>query len=103
MSPQLAKSPVDFGVLRDKENNDNSYIKRVKQALLERNEKGSSDILMSPKIKDNFDLLNFKKLKNITSGMQMNMFVSNTVLGSNNLMNDDLNKSATGKKQQTPL
>ena len=103
MSPQLAKSPVDFGVLRDKENNDNSYIKRVKQALLERNQKGSSDILMSPKIKDNFDLLNFKKLKNITSGMQMNMFVSNTVLGSNNLMNDDLNKSATGKKQQKPL
>lgn len=103
VSPQLAKSPADFGASKDKETNDTSYIRRVKQALLERSEKQNEELRMSPKVKENIDMLNFKKLKNITSGMQMNMFVSNTILGSNTLMTDELNKSATGKSKKRPL
>lgn len=105
LSPQLNKSPVDFGFLRDNSSGDNSYIKKVKQALLERagqSEKIPSELRFSPKTKENLELLNLKKLKNITSGH--NMFVNQELLTSALGLEaqDKLNKSATGGRPLFP-
>lgn len=111
LSPQLTKTPMDLGFFKDNgSSGDNSYIKRVKQALMERTANHTEKIPENPKIsskaKENLDLLNLKKLKNITNGK--NMFVSNTVLSSSNVAIDEglmhkINKSQLGKKEKQPL
>lgn len=107
LSPQLMKSPVDNNILNYQ--SDNSYIKKVKQALLEK--VGQSDLLnkdegkLSPKSKE-MDLLNLKKLKQITSGKNT---LTNYNLQSDNRADGDskdrLDLSGLGSKsnQRTPL
>ena len=102
LSPQLNKGPSDLGFLRENHlPTENSYIKKVKQALLEKvgqPEKLSADLKFSPKTKENLEMLNLKKLRNITNGH--NMFLNNAQLTSNFGLDQNypekLNKSSNG-------
>ena len=101
------KSPLDNNLLNLQ--SDNSYIKKVKQALLEK--VGQSDLLnnqegrLSPKSKE-VDIFNLKKLKQITSGK--------STLGNYNQQSDnrsdgdskdrlDISGLGTKSNQRTPL
>ncbi len=108
LSPTLMKSPTD---MLNQGSGDNSYIKKVKQVLMERNGKGGSETVpidefkLSPKTKETTDFLNLKKLKQITSVTSgKNLFMTEMVLGQSN-DHERLDKSNNiGKNSnRTPL
>lgn len=92
LSPQLMKSPTDL--YNQTNGSDNSYIKKVKQVLMERTGKGltetegahpTEDYKLSPKTKETTDFLNLKRLKQITSVTSgKNLFMTDVLLGQSN-------------------